>query len=675
MPRFSVRSSSLNPRSIIARSFSFFVSLWLIVPSFVLPPVNAQQQQRRSRQTLAQVGGMLKSGAPVQGKTPDFVAGEVLVRFRQSALQKGKSTDFSVTLRASDATDESNELRGDIAANVESTEGEKIVSGLRLARVKAEDTLLAVKRFNERDDVLYAEPNYIYHVSTLPNDSRFSEMWGLKNTGQVGCIRCSPDFPPSVSGPGTPGYDIHAEQAWDITQGSSNVVVGVIDEGVDIDHPDLRANIWRNAAEIPNNGIDDDVNGKVDDINGWDFFSNDNNVRPNTADEAHGTHVSGIIGASGNNGTGITGVNWRVGIMSLRVGDAQGLSNSALLGAYAYAKTMRDLWISSGGRRGANIRALNNSYGGPGFSQSAFNAIRALSESGVLFVAAAGNDNTNNDLSPSYPTNYAIPNVIAVAATNRLDELGAFSQYGAQTVHLGAPGVSILSTMPNNGYSLQSGTSMASPMVTGAAALVCAANPNLGMAQLRGVLLYNGDKRDSLVGKTSTGRRLNVYNSILAELENDTTAPAQVGNLRSRISGRRLTVDFTAPGDDGNSGQAAEYNILFRAAGATEGTEILLPTSILPAPAGTPQSVGVNIPYRNFSGTLLLRVIDNSGNSSTTPINVALSIRSGNDPYTQTVSNVSEPLSSGGTPLNLRGDDVMLPNYNLPFAFPFYGQL
>ncbi len=672
MPHLSVRPSL---RLRLVRSFSVLLSLSLILPNFIAPataqrrvrqrvPVNNQSQSNQSQSNQPSNDALAR-----RAKNPEFVPGEVLVRFRDDVMPKAKSGKFKVNL-AADYSDAGDSLKGEILATIENTEGAEIISGLRLARVDAEDTLTAIKRFNERDDVLYAEPNYIYRVSAMPNDTRYSSLYAFKNTGQSG---------------GTIGADIDAELAWDRTTGSRNVVIGVIDEGVDIDHPDLQPNIWRNPGEVAGNGIDDDGNGKVDDVSGWDFVDDDNNVRPNTPSEFHGTHVTGIVGARGNNGVGVTGVNWQVSLLPLRSGDDDGLPGSALLGAYAYAKTMRDLWESSGGTRGANIRALNNSYGGPGFSQSAFNAIQALSDSGVLFVAAAGNDNTDNDVYPSYPTNFVIPNVISVAATDRFDGLASFSQFGARTVSMGAPGVSILSTYPTTvnsttgatiaNYATISGTSMATPMVAGAAGLVCAANPNISMANLRGVLLYNGDRVDSLKGKTSTGRRLNVYNSVLAAFENDVTAPASVGDLRvASINGRRVTLDFTAPGDDGNTGQAADYNILFR--DDADGTETLLPLSLLPSPAGTPQSASVNIPYRRLRGTLLLRVIDNVGNTSTTPVNIALSAQaSGNDPYVQTVSSAVESVSIGGTALNLRSDDAYRQNYALPFAFPFYGQL
>lgn len=664
MQHLPVRSHFL--RSPLVRVLSYLLSL-SVAFSYIVPALSVSHAQNNVRLRAMKSGnsenvneliGNARDSFASRRKQPEYVPGEVLVRFREAATPslktKAKGATFDVMLQA-DYADESQAVVGDIAATVENTEGAKIISNLRLARVDEEDTLAAVKRFNRRNDVLYAEPNYLYYPTTTANDPLYSNLYALKNTGQLS---------------GTPGADIRAEQAWDITTGSRNVVVGVIDQGVDIDHPDLRDNIWRNPAETVN-GVDDDGNGKIDDTNGWDFFSNDNNPRPLDASESHGTHVAGTIGARGNNGIGITGVNWQVSLMPLRSGNVSSLPSNALLGAYAYAKEMRDTWVSSGGARGANLRVLNNSYGGPGYSQLAFDAIKRLNDSGILFIAAAGNDAIDNDLYPSYPTNYVLPNMISVAATDRNDALAGFSQFGAQTVSLGAPGVSIQSTLPGGGYGSKSGTSMATPQVVGAAALVCAANPFISMAQLRAALLYNGDRINELKGKTSTGRRLNVHNAILASFESDFTAPATITDVRSRTDRRTVTLSFTAPGDDGTTGQAADYNVTFR--DGVTGEEVFLPFALLPSPAGTAQTASVNIPYRHFTGTLNLRAIDNLGNSSTTQIPVALKEGSGNDPYTQTISS-PEPLSTGGTALGLRADDAYQPNYALPFAFPFYNK-
>jgi subtilisin family serine protease len=266
----------------------------------------------------------------------DFVPGEILVRFREDAqpLKNGNISSIK-TIHARQ-----------LSLQVEQLAPHEIVPGLCLVRVSPEDTLQAIESLRLRPDVLYAEPNYIRRIDAVPNDPRYGEMWALKNTGQSS---------------GSVGADIMAEQAWDTTSGNRSVVVGVVDEGMDISHPDLRDNIWQNTAEIPSNGVDDDGNGFVDDINGWDFFHNDktvfdgNGTYPADETDAHGTHVAGTIGASGNNGVGVVGVNWQVSLMSLKIlgssNETQVPSSTRLtVQAYSYAKMMRDLWISSDGR-------------------------------------------------------------------------------------------------------------------------------------------------------------------------------------------------------------------------------------------------------------------------------------------------------------------------------------
>ncbi|MFC1815865.1 S8 family peptidase, partial [Thermodesulfobacteriota bacterium] len=270
-------------------------------------------------------------------------------------------------------------------------------------------------------DVEYAEPNYYRYATATPNDTSFDQLWGLHNTGQdVG----QGDQVKS----GTDDADIDAPEAWDITTGSSDVVVAVIDSGVDYNHPDLAANIWTNTGEIAGNGIDDDGNGYVDDVSGWDFFNDDND--PVDSNE-HGTHVAGIIAAVGNNSTGVAGVSWTAKIMPLRVIGALGYV-SDIISAIQYAT-----------EKGAHV--INLSLGGPNSSIAEKAAIDASS---AVVVCAAGNDGTDNDTSPFYPASYDSPNIIAVAATDQDDALASFSNFGVTSVDVAAPGKNIYSTIP-----------------------------------------------------------------------------------------------------------------------------------------------------------------------------------------------------------------------------------
>ncbi len=341
------------------------------------------------------------------------------------------------------------------------------------------------------------EPNAVLELQVIPGDSRWTSLWGLHNTGQSG---------------GLVDADIDAPEAWEITTGSRDVVIAVIDSGVDYNHPDLVANIWINPREIPGNGIDDDGNGFVDDVRGWNFIEENGNPMDTNG---HGTHVAGTIGAVGNNGLGVVGVNWSVSILPLRFlgSDGRGSTLDAIQ-AVNYATMMKRDY-------GVNIVAMNNSWGGGGYSTSLRNAIQAAAAQDILFVAAAGNGDSNgvginNDARPTYPSSYNVWNVIAVAATDRRDQLGSFSNYGATSVHLAAPGVSILSTVPNNGYATYTGTSMAAPHVSGVIGLLAAADPNATASQIKSAILNSVDPVASLTGRTVTGGRLNAYQALQA---------------------------------------------------------------------------------------------------------------------------------------------------------------
>jgi subtilisin family serine protease len=336
------------------------------------------------------------------------------------------------------------------------------------------------------------EPDRMITAAALPNDPSFSRLYGLHNTGQTG---------------GLADADIDAAEAWDVTTGSRSVVVSVIDTGVDYRHPDLAANVWTNPREVAGDRIDNDGNGYVDDVYGWDFANNDADPFD---DEGHGTHVAGTIGAVGNNGTGVTGVNWQVSIMALKFLDANGSgTTSAAIAAINYATKMRRDF-------GVNIVATNNSWGGGGFSSSLQNAINAGGSAGILFVAAAGNEGVNNDTTPSYPASYSSGSIIAVAATDSSNRLASFSNYGATSVDVAAPGVGILSTTPNNTYASYSGTSMATPQVTGVVALLKAARPDATADQIRAAILSTTTPVAGLAGKVATGGVVNAAAALAA---------------------------------------------------------------------------------------------------------------------------------------------------------------
>jgi subtilisin family serine protease len=290
--------------------------------------------------------------------------------------------------------------------------------GLELHRISGMSVEEAVEQLAGHPLVEYVEPNYIVEALRTPNDPSFAQQWSLHNTGQSG---------------GTPGADISATDAWNITTHADDVVVGVIDTGVDWSHPDLAANIYENPGEIAGNQIDDDNNGFVDDVRGWDFINNDNNPFD---DAGHGTHVAGTIGAIGNNGVGVAGVAWGVKIMPLKfLGSGGSGSTADAISAVEYATMM-------------NVHLTNNSWGGGSFSQGLRDAIEAANAAGILFVAAAGNAGVNNDLFPHYPSSYTNDNIVAVANSDHNDVLWPSSSFGQTSVDLAAPGTNILSTVP-----------------------------------------------------------------------------------------------------------------------------------------------------------------------------------------------------------------------------------
>lgn len=372
------------------------------------------------------------------------------------------------------------------------------LSGIHLVAVKAQgaslldavETLIATFEadfpagHDGQSAAHLAEPDGLVFASAVtPNDPSFPQLWGLHNTGAAG-------------GVGVADADIDAPEAWEIHRGSRSVVVGVIDSGLDTTHPDLAANIWRNPGEIPGNGKDDDGNGYVDDIHGWDFYSED--AVPDDPN-GHGTHVAGTIGAVGDNGIGTTGVAWAVSMAGLRFLSASGSgATSDAVEAVAYA-TFKKMAMTS------------NSWSSSSSSLALKSVIDDAGAAGILFVAAAGNNSANTDSFPRYPSAYNSWNIVSVAATTRQDKLSSFSNHGAVSVDLAAPGSDIYSTLPGGKYGLKSGTSMAAPHVTGALAVLKSYYPSFSAGELKERLLADVDKLPALDGKCVSGGRLNLH--------------------------------------------------------------------------------------------------------------------------------------------------------------------
>jgi Ca2+-binding RTX toxin-like protein len=397
----------------------------------------------------------------------DFVAGEVIVKLKPGTTSA-----------------EARSLRSELDASVIETTETLGIQRWSMEDMSVQEAITTYSNNPEFADIIeYIEPNFIVSTQTTPNDPRYNELYGLNNTGQTG---------------GTPDADIDAPEAWDIQTGN-DVVIGVIDTGVDYNHPDIDDNMWTNPGETPDNGVDDDGNGFVDDYYGYDFVNEDGDPQD---DFFHGTHVAGTIAAEGNNGEGVTGVNWDAQIMALKFLDSSGSGTTFdAIEAVEYATMM-------------GVPVTNNSWGGGGFSQALQDAIAAAGEQGQLFIAAAGNFSNDNDAFALYPASYDLDNIIAVAATNNNDQLAGFSNYGANTVDLGAPGEDILSLLPGGDYGLLSGTSMATPHVAGVVGLILAENPGLSAQEIKDLILTTVDPLTGLDGKTVSGGRLNAFNAL-----------------------------------------------------------------------------------------------------------------------------------------------------------------
>ncbi len=360
--------------------------------------------------------GLAVSGAPVDSSHPAqaYVEGEVIVTFKPPVtLNAAQQALGNHSLLLTKHFAELSRIRGRHSA---------------LVRAKNRTTVELIAELSQDPAVETVEPNYLRWVTGAPNDTLFTNLWGLRNTGQ------------SVNGSaGTAGDDIRFVGAWGLARPTTNqIVVAIIDTGADYTHPDLAGNMWTNPGEIAGNGVDDDGNGYVDDYYGYDFADG----LPNPTDSGfHGTHVAGTIAALGNNQLGVIGVDYQAKIMALKASsDGSSLASSAIIEAIQYATMMKN--------RGVNIVAINESFGGGGSSSTEVAAMQAAGTNGIIFCVAAGNNTANNDTTAFYPASYRLTNMIVVAATDQNDALASFSDYGASTVDLAAPGVNILSALP-----------------------------------------------------------------------------------------------------------------------------------------------------------------------------------------------------------------------------------
>lgn len=381
--------------------------------------------------------------------------------------------------------------------------------GHYLVQVKdIKDITHVINFYNSTGEIEQVGFNFLREKDTIPNDPKYPKMWHLNNDG---------------SRPGsTPDADIDAPEAWDSTAGDcSDVVVGIMDSGIDITHPDLANNIWTNENEVSGDGIDNDGNGYVDDIHGYDFADNDSNIMPDVATDSsatHGTHVAGIIGAEGNNLKGVAGVCWNVKMVALKIFNSHGAATIFdIAEAAQYAVHLKE--------SGVNLKVINMSFGSGRSSTVEFDAMNELRQAGILITISAGNQGTS---APRYPAAYPLDNIISVAASNDNDRLASFSSYNTNKVDIASPGVAILSTVVGDKYEFWSGTSMSAPQVAGTAALVSASNPSLNFAEIRAKIIAGADELTQLKGKVATSARLNVFGALNADPSLPDLRPANI---------------------------------------------------------------------------------------------------------------------------------------------------
>ena len=426
-------------------------------------------------------GDVNPSNLPSNQETASYMPNELLVKFKEGSTLKAR-TDIlqqygAVQLEV-------------IATPTMLKSGSK--EGVYLYSIKG-NVLEAVAKLSKASEIEYAEPNYIYTSQATSNDPYFTNgtLWGMYGDASTPANQ----------------YGSQAAEAWAVNHtGSATVYVGIIDEGYMYTHEDLAANAGTNPGEIPNNKIDDDGNGYKDDVYGWDFAGNNNTIYDGTSDD-HGTHVAGTIGAVGGNGKGVAGVCWNVKFIGCKFLGTRGGTTANAVKAVNYLVDLKT-------RHNLNLVAVNNSWGGGGYSQALYDAIERANTANIVFVFAAGNNGTNIDSKPYYPACYNNANIITVAAITSTGTRASFSNYGLTSVDLGAPGYNVYSCIPKSsnrsGYGYMSGTSMATPHVTGAAALYASTHPGATAAQIKAAILSTTVPTADLSGKCVSGGRLNV---------------------------------------------------------------------------------------------------------------------------------------------------------------------